>query len=271
MRKNIVVILAMSLIISLIAVGCGKKEEVKPEKKADSLKYIQDKGNFVLGLDDAFPPMGFRDDSGEVVGFDIDLAKEVAKRMGVELEIKPIDWDSKIFNLNNKDIDVIWNGLSITDERKEKVDFSRPYINNSQIIITNADSDIETKEQLEGKVLAVQLGSSAQDAVEADTEVNDSLKELRKFEDYTLSLMDLEAGNVDAVVIDEIVGRYYIAKKPELYKVATDDFGKEEYGIGFRKDDTEFVGAVDKALEEMIADGTAKTISEKWFGENIMK
>lgn len=269
MKKNILVIVAMSLIMSIIAVGCGEKKETNAE--VDSLKYIQDKGTLVLGLDDAFAPMGFRDDSGEVVGFDIDLAKEVASRLDVELEIKPIDWDSKVFNLNNKDIDVIWNGLSITDERKEKVDFSRPYINNSQIIITNASSDIETKDQLKGKVLAVQLGSSAQEAVEADTEVKDSLKELRKFADYTLALMDLEAGNVDAVVIDEIVGRYYIAKKPDLYKVAQDDFGKEEYGIGFRKGDTEFVSEVNKALEEMIEDGTAKAISEKWFGENIMK
>jgi len=269
MKKNILVIVAMSLIMSILAVGCGEKKETNVE--VDSLQYIQDKGTLVLGLDDAFPPMGFRDDSGEVVGFDIDLAKQVAKRMGVELEIKPIDWDSKVFNLNNKDIDVIWNGLSITDERKEKVDFSRPYINNSQIIITNASSDIKTKDQLAGKVLGAQLGSSAQDAVEADTEVNDSLKELRKFESYTLALMDLEAGNVDAVVIDEIVGRYYISKKPDLYKVATDDFGKEEYGIGFRKGDTEFVNGVNEALEEMIEDGTAKAISEKWFGENIMK
>ncbi len=264
MKKIAVLIL---LLATAMAVFAGGKKETGSD---DSLKYIMDKGTLVLGLDDSFPPMGFRDENGNITGFDIDLAKEVCKRMGVELKLQPIDWDSKILDLNSKDIDVIWNGLTITEERKAKIDFSKPYIANRQIIITQASSPIDKISDLKGKIVGIQLGSSAEDAVRADEKVLESFKELAKYQDNIQALMDLATGRIDAVVVDEILGRYYIAKKPGVYKVATEAFAKEEYGIGFRKGDTALVKKVDSIMDEMVKDGTAPQISVKWFGEDIL-
>ena len=235
-----------------------------------SLKAIKDKGELVLGLDDSFPPMGFRDKQGEVVGFDIDLAREVCKRMGVELKLQPIDWNAKILDLNSKQIDVIWNGLTITDERKEKITFSKPYIANRQIIIVRADSGIDTKADLAGKVVGIQLGSSADDAVNSDKDTLETLSNLVKFEDNVQALLDLRNSNLDAVVVDEILGRYYISKRPGVYSVATDYFAEEQYGIGFRKADLAFAAEVNSIMDAMAEDGAAAAISNKWFGKDIL-
>lgn len=277
MLKKLSLFVMIVMLVSALAVGCGGGQTTDaPDDSSDnaeadtSLQDVLDKGYFTLGLDDSFPPMGFRDESGEVVGFDIDLAKEVATRMGVELKIQPISWDAKTMELNNGNIDVIWNGLTITDKRKEEMSFSKPYLNNNQIIIVNADSDIDTKADLEGKKVAVQLDSSAQTAVEADEAVADSLAELVKFDDNQTAIMDLETGGVDAVVVDQILGRYIIAQKPDLFKVASEDFGSELYGIGFRLEDNAFKDEVDRILDEMKEDGKAGEISTQWFGEDIV-
>jgi len=204
------------------------------------------------------------------VGFDIDLAKEVAKRMDVELKIQPIDWDAKVLNLKNKDIDLIWNGLTVTEERKKQIDFSKPYIESRQIIIVNSGSTINTKQDLADKIVAVQLESTGQYALYEDEKTVKSLKEVRKFSNFTEALLDLKAERVDAVIIDEIVGRYYMTKRPGTYKVAEEDFGKDAYAIGFRKGDQSFLEEVDKILDEMRADGTTAEISKKWFDEDIV-
>ncbi|WP_066501723.1 amino acid ABC transporter substrate-binding protein [Abyssisolibacter fermentans] len=261
MKKSLILIIVVTMLATLF-VGCSQKGE----QGDNSLKEIKDKGKFILGLDDSFPPMGFRDQDGEIVGYDIDLAKEIAKRMGVELEVKPIDWDGNILSLNNKDIDVIWNGLSITEKRKEQILFSKEYAVNKQVIITNNDSKIDKKIDLKDKIVAVQLGSTGEEALNADTKIVESVKEVRKFSNFTEALLDLKAGRVDAVVIDEVVGKYYISKKAGDYKIASEDFGKEAYGVGFRKQDVKFRDEVDKILDDMREDGTMQKISEKWFG-----
>lgn len=276
MLKKTSLLLILVMVLSVFAVGCGGGEEPPADNPSEeaaedtSLQAVLDKGNFILGLDDSFPPMGFRDEAGEVVGFDIDLAKEVAARMGVELEIQPISWDAKTMELDNGNIDVIWNGLTITEERKLEMGFSKPYLNNSQIIIVRADSDIDTKADLAGKKVAVQLDSSAQKAVEGDTATSEALDELVKFDDNQAAMMDLETGGVDAVVVDKILGRYIMSNKPDVYKVASEDFGEELYGIGFRLEDEAFKNEVDKILDEMRADGKAAEISTTWFGEDIV-
>tara|TARA_B100000614_G_scaffold245338_1_gene250344 strand:+ start:968 stop:1780 length:813 start_codon:yes stop_codon:yes gene_type:complete len=248
----------------------GGSAEAADNGQDNSLQYILDKGELVLGLDDSFPPMGFRNDDGEIVGFDIDLAREVATRMGVELRLQPIDWDSKVLDLNSRDIDVIWNGLTITDERREQITFSKPYIANRQIVIVQADSGITTKADLAGAVVGLQLGSSAQDAVEGEPAVLDSFAELARYQDNVQALLDLEVGRIDAVVVDEILGRYYIAQRPGSFAVAEEYFAEEEYGIGFRKGENAFRDRVDEILDEMVADGTAAEISRSWFGEDIL-
>jgi len=265
MKKIIALLLALAVSGLLFAAGAQETSDAD-----NSLNYILDKGELVLGLDDSFPPMGFRDENGNIAGFDIDLAKEVAARMDVSLRFQPIDWDAKILDLNSRDIDVIWNGLTITDERKEMITFSKPYIANRQIVIVQADSGIDLKADLDGAKVGIQLGSSAEDAVNSDPAVLQTFDELFKYQDNVQALMDLEIGRVDAVVVDEILGRYYISKKPGVFAVATDFFAAEEYGIGFRLGELAFAAEVDRILDEMAADGTAAAISEKWFDEDVL-
>lgn len=253
--KKIISLLLILLTAGLLIAGCGSA----------------DKKKIVIGLDDNFPPMGFRDEKNELVGFDIDMAKEAAKRMGMEVEFKPIDWNSKEAELNGKRVDMLWNGLTITEKRKENILFTNPYMENRQIIIVNANSAIKSKADLAGKVVGTQDGSSSVEAIEKDAAALNSFKELKKYGDNIAALMDLKAGRLEAVVVDEVVGRYYIAKKPGEYAVLTDHFGSEEYGVGLRKDDKALLDKLQKVMDEMKKDGTSATISKKWFGAEIVK
>lgn len=189
-------------------------EESTAAADDDSLQKVKDKGTLILGLDDSFPPMGFRDENDQVVGFDIDLATEVAKRMGVELAIQPIDWDSKELELETGRVDCLWNGLSITDERVEAMYFAKPYIANKQIIIVPEGSDIKTVADLKGKRVGLQKGSSALDALNANP-VSKELSELVELADNVTVFSELKAGRIDAFVVDEVVGRYLISKDAE--------------------------------------------------------
>lgn len=186
------------------------------EASADdtSLQKIKDKGTLILGLDDTFPPMGFRDENNNVVGFDIDLAKEVATRLGVELVIQPIDWDAQIMELNSGKVDCLWNGLSVTDERIENMFLAKPYLANKQIIIVPASSGITSKDMLEGKVVGLQKGSSALIALNADP-IGAKVGEVKEYPENVSAFMDLKAGRVDVFVVDEVVGRYIISNDAE--------------------------------------------------------
>lgn len=260
--------LISGLMAAIVITGCGKKEE--PVAAAPAPTPVAAKA-IVIGLDDNFPPMGFRDDKNELVGFDIDLAKEAGKRLGVEVSFKPIDWSAKESELNGKRIDVLWNGLTITEERKANILFTKPYLENRQIIVVTEKSPVKTKAQLAGKVVGVQDGSSAVEAIQKDAATAKSIKEIKKFGDNVTALMDLTAGRLDALVVDEIVGRYYTGKKPGEYRVLDENFGAEDYGVGTRKDDTELAAKLDKALDDMKMDGTAAKISNTWFGKDILK
>ena len=278
MKKKIALILLLCFSLSIMLIGCGsdtsKDTEKTPAPAADtSLQDIKDKGVFVVGLDDAFPPMGFRaKDTNEIIGFDVDMAKEAAKRMGVEVKFQPIVWDTKIEELNGGNIDMIWNGLSITEERKKEMAFTNPYMEDKQIIVVKPDSAIKSKADLAGKKIGIQAASSAMDAVEADTATYETIKDsLVEFETNDLALLDLRGGGVDAVVVDEVVGRYYIKNNPNDYKVLEDNFGVEEFGVGLRLEDKTFLAELQKVLDEMKADGTSAKISQEWFGEDITK
>ncbi|MDF2569507.1 MAG: fliY 1 [Sporomusa sp.] len=253
--KKLIAAMLVLLVAGMLVAGCGGA----------------DKKKIVVGLDDNFPPMGFRDDKNNIVGFDVDMAKEAAKRLGMEVEFKPIDWNSKEAELSGKRVDMLWNGLTITEKRKENILFTKAYMENRQIIVVAANSPIKTKTDLAGKVVGAQDGSSSIEAIEKDTATMKSFKELKKFGDNVAALMDLKTGRLDAVVVDEIVGRYYIAKKPGEYSIIADNFGSEEYGVGLRKDDKELLGKLQKAMDEMKKDGTSAKISKQWFGEDIVK
>ncbi|MDU5109037.1 MAG: amino acid ABC transporter substrate-binding protein [Clostridium sp.] len=250
-------------VMSLSLISCGEKKD----------QSVLDKDKLILGFDDTFVPMGFKDSNGEYVGFDIDLAKAVSEKLNKEIEFQPIDWSMKETELKNGNIDFIWNGYSITDERKEKVEFSIPYLNNRQVIITLSDSKINTKADLKDKVVGAQNQSSAVDAIEADGDTITTFKDSKvvTFETNNEALMDLEAGRLDAVVADEILAKYYTNQRgSEKYKILSEDFGTEAYAVGMRKEDKDLVEAFNKAFNELVEDGIAGEISVKWFGEDII-
>jgi len=255
----------------MILVGCGGGETPEGEEQAadESWAKIEEKGELILGLDEEFPPMGFRDENGEITGFDVDVAKEVCSRLGIELKLQPINWDVKEQELNTGKIDCIWNGFTITEERKKAVLYSDPYMNNKQIIVVMSDSPVNTLEDLAGKKLGYQAGSSSEDALNAAEDLKASLGEVIKFDDFMTALMDLEKGGLDAVLIDEVVANYNINASGKDYKVLEETLAGEEYGIGFRKGDQALRDKIQETLEAMAKDGKLAEISEKWFGKDI--
>ena len=177
-----------------------------------SLTDLVARGKLVLGFDASFPPMGYQDENGDYVGFDLDTAKEVCNRLGVELVLQPIDWAAKDLELDNGNIDCIWNGMTINQGRLDTMYFTKPYLANEQIILTGDNSKITGKATLSGKVVAAQSGSSGLEAVEADTATKDTFKELVTYDDYVSAYQDLKVGRIDALVIDSVVGYYLIAQ-----------------------------------------------------------
>ncbi|WP_282155964.1 amino acid ABC transporter substrate-binding protein [Cytobacillus gottheilii] len=253
--KRLAIILLSTVAVFMLLAGCSKAE---PEEKDNAL---------VIGIDDKFAPMGFRDENNEIVGFDIDYAKAAAEKMGVEVKFQPIDWKTKESELSSGRIDLIWNGYTITDERKEKVLFTKPYLKNAQVIVTMADSNFTKLEDLEGKIVGLQSLSSAADALN-ESPIKSKIKEVTEFSDNVMALNDLKSGRLDAVVIDEIVINYYMVKEKDTFKVLDESLAPEEYGVGVKKGNEDLLEKLQKALDEMNKDGTAAEISEKWFGED---
>ncbi|WP_027186497.1 amino acid ABC transporter substrate-binding protein [Desulfovibrio inopinatus] len=230
-------------------------------------KTVKDKGVLVIGLDDAFPPMGFRKDDGTLVGFDIDAAEEAGKRMGVEIKWQPTAWDGVILSLDAHKFDAIWNGMTITDERAEKVLFTKPYIMDGQIAVVAIDNkDIKSFDDLAGKHIGVQKGSSA---VEAAKKLPKAPADVREYESNPKAFLDLDSGRLDAVVVDNISGRYYMSTAPGKYRALPGFITKEPFGVAFRKGDKALESKVQETIDAMVADGTMGKISRKWFGEDI--
>lgn len=255
MKRLATMVMVITASLSLLAGCSGSKGSVGEDNK------------LVIGIDDKFAPMGFRDEKNEIVGFDIDYAKAAAEKMGTTVEFQPIDWKTKESELSSGRIDLIWNGYTITDERKEKVLFTKPYLKNAQVVVTLAKSNLTKLDDLAGKVVGLQSLSSAADALN-DHPIKSKIKTVTEFSDNVLALSDLKIGRVDAVVIDEVVIKYYMAKETGTFKLLSESLAPEEYGIGVKKGNDALLQKLQKALDEMNQDGTASKISQKWFGED---
>ena len=262
--------LGATLVFAVAAfTGCGGQQQAASSSGSGSGSGAG--GKIVVGLDDNFPPMGFKDENNEIVGFDIDLAKEATKRLGREVEFKAIDWSSKEAELKSGRVNVLWNGLDITDKRKENMLFSDPYMDNRQIIFVKKGATGITDEQsLAGKTVGTQSASTAEEYIDGSDFFKNKVKEVKKYSDFVSAFMDLENGRVDAVIGDEMVGRYYMSKHPDTIDAVDVAVGPvSQFGIAFAKDNQKLRDDVQKVLDEMVKDGTVAKISEKWFGKDI--
>lgn len=231
---------------------------------------IKAKGELVIGLDDTFAPMGFRDEAGEFVGFDIDLANAVCEVLGVKAKFQPIDWAAKELELTSGNIDCIWNGMSITDERQQSMSLSQAYLNNMICVMTTAELDVKAFTDLENANIGIQAGSAALEAVKTSS-VYDSIKDnITEYPTYDEVILDMQAGRLDCMIIDEVYGSYKNTKLNGAFMTSPVDFGDDMYAIGFRKSDTELTNAVNDAINTLIKNGKAAEISTKWFGNDIV-
>ncbi|MBQ3786630.1 MAG: amino acid ABC transporter substrate-binding protein [Lachnospiraceae bacterium] len=242
------------------------KDEAAPAGGIDGMT------TFTVGFDADFPPYGYMDDNGDYVGFDLDLAKEVADRLGLEVVYQPIDWDAKDMELESGAIDCIWNGFTMSDERLDAYTWSEPYVDNSQVVVVAKDSGINSLADLAGKVLCVQADSSALEAIESEdhAELKASLGELMQVPEYNTAFMNLEAGAVDAIAMDVGVAKYQIESRGVDFVILDEKLSPELYGVGFKKGNTALRDAVQEKLDEMAEDGTLLEIATKWDQQDTL-
>lgn len=265
------VLMAAAMVFTMA--GCGSSKDADTSaKKETKTEDSKDKENsdkqFIVGFDAEYPPYGYKDDNGEYVGFDLDLAQEVCARNGWELVKQPIDWDSKDMELNSGSIDCIWNGFTLTG-REDDYTWSKPYVDNSIVVVVKEGSGIEKKEDLAGKVVAVQADSSGLAALtdEEDNEENlklaASFSDLQQVADYNTAFMNLEAGAVDAIVVDIGVADYQLESRTG-FAMLDDKIRTEQYAVGFKLGNEELRDQVQSTLDEMVKDGTFDDIAKKW-------
>ncbi len=269
-KRFIALAFVLLMIFSVVFItGCNDEQN-----KSDDVKGGLDLGKegvFTVGLDDTFAPMGFRDDKGKLVGFDIDLATAVAKEMGLKIEFKPINWDAKDMELKSKNIDCIWNGMSQTPEREKAMSLSKKYLNNKIILMTQKDDVVvENAADLAKYNIGTQADSSALEMLEKNEKYNDFKDKITEYKSYDDAILDMKAGRIDVIAIDQVLGEYKNKNMGEAMKSLEYNLGDDFYVIGFRKDDKELTKSVNEAIKTLIDNGEAAKISEKWFGKDIV-
>lgn len=258
MKKRVFIIL-IAVAILLVLLGVNSKKE-----------DTEDKEYLVVGLDDNFPPMGFRNEENQIVGFDIDIANLVAQKLGMELKLQPISWAAKEQELDSGNIDCIWNGFAYNEERAETMTLSNPYISSKNIFVLKSGSTVTKQEELKGKKIGIQSGSIQQQDLE-ETEFAEDI-EIVEYGDNLTAFMDLETGGIDAIFCSSIIGNYLITSKNKDYgTIESTGISEDNVDVvAFKKGNVELKEKIDKALEELKNDGTLEEISEKWFGENLI-
>ena len=249
--------------------AASQPEQASQVSQVSAQDNSGDGRKFILGFDAEFPPYGYKDNSGEYVGFDLDLAQEVCNRRGWTLKKQPIVWDTKDSELNSGAIDCIWNGFTING-REDKYTWSTPYIDNSQVVVVTKDSPIKTLDDLKDKIVLVQADSSAlaaftgDDATKENKALAESFKSLRQTADYNTSFLEIESGMADAICMDYGVANYQLRSRGDSFRMLEEKVSSEKYGIGFKLGNKELRNSVQETLLEMKADGTFDKIAEKW-------
>ena len=286
MKKKVMSLVMAGMMVLSLA-GCNSKpaettaataasSEAESESEAASAEEASEAGTdavtaggtFTVGFDQDFPPMGFIGNDGEYTGFDLALARETATRLGLDFVPQPIAWDSKDMELDSGNVDCIWNGFTMNG-REDNYTWTDAYMNNEQVFVVLADSEIQMVADLAGKVVAVQVDSSAEAALKDDPDLVATFGTLQTVPDYNTALQDLQMGAVDAVAMDSIVAGFQIEQRGDGFRWLDETLAAEQYGVGFKKGNTELRDQVQKVLEEMAADGTLAKISEEWFSKDI--
>lgn len=271
MKKRLVLLLVTAMAATTVLAGCGSKDSGSSDngkKSSKEAKIENDDDTLIVGFDASFPPYGYKDDSGEYVGFDLDLAQEVCDRNNWKLVKQPIDWDSKDAELNSGTIDCIWNGFTMNG-REDDYTFSEPYVDNSQVIVVADDSGIEKLTDLAGKTVGVQAASAALDLLQSEEEggqkeLADTFGALNEFADYNTAFTELQAGALDALAIDVGVAKYQLNSRGEGFKILDETLNTEQYAIGFEKGNTELCDIVNADLQKLADDGTVAELAEKY-------
>lgn len=271
MKLKSLVIGAVGMVAGLTLVACGSKDSAT---KKDNWSSYEESQKITIGFDKTFVPMGFEEKNGQYAGFDIDLATAVFDKYGMTIEWQPIDWDLKETELNNGNIDLIWNGYSATDERREKVLFSSEYMENLQVLVTKKSSKIETSSDMKDKVLGAQAGSSGYTNFEAQPAILKDLvknKEATQYATFNEALIDLKNDRIDGLLIDRVYANYYLQQEGLMqdYNIIDAGFEKEAFAVGARKTDVTLVEKINAAFKELYRDGSFQKNSEKWFGEDV--
>lgn len=257
--------------LSIFFMACTQKAS---DPKQDNWKKYQQQNSITVGFDNTFVPMGYEEKNGQYAGFDIDLAKLVSEKLGIQVHFQPIDWDMKETELQNGTIDAIWNGYSATDERREKVAFTIPYMQNTQVIVSKKTSNIRSVADMKDKVLGAQTGSSGYLDFEAQPEMlKNHVKshDADQYQSFNEALIDLKNDRIDALLIDRVYANYYLASEGIIddYEIFPAGFESESFAVGVRKSDKTLQEQLNQAFVALYQEGKFQEISQKWFGENI--
>ena len=269
MKKRATLLLALAMLATTVLAGCGSKEDKSADNKKEDKKEAKvenDDETLIVGFDASFPPYGYKDDDGEYVGFDLELAQEVCDRNDWKLVKQPIDWDAKDMEIDSGTIDCIWNGFTMNG-REDEYTWSDPYIDNKQVMVVATDSGINSFDDLSGKLVETQADSSALAALQGDQkELAGAFGSLTEIAEYNTAFMDLESGACDAIAMDIGVAYYQInsRKNPDDYKVLDEEISSEQYAVGFKLGNEELRDKVQATLDEMAEDGTVAKIAEKY-------
>ena len=270
-RKGIPGLLALVGVAVMSLAGCT---QLASNPTVDNWDKYQQQKSITVGFDNTFVPMGFEEKNGDYAGFDIELAKYVSKKLGITVHFQPIDWDMKETELQNGTIDAIWNGYSATDERREKVAFTIPYMQNTQILVVKKTSGIHSVEDMTGKVLGAQNGSSGMLDFEEHPEVlKNRVKggDADQYQSVNEAIIDLKNDRIDALLIDRVYADYYLTTEgiADQYDTIPSGFESESFAVGVRPADKKLLEALNEAFKELYQEGIFQQISEKWFGEDV--
>lgn len=265
MKKKIISIiisglLAVTVVLSLAACGGNSGGGAAP---AGSGSDTAEKTTFIMGIDPEYPPFSYLGDDGKYTGFDVEICQAACDKLGMELEIFEVNWDNKLIQLDAKECDCIWSGMTILDSMKEAgYVLSDPYFDNTQVLLVKADSGIKSSADLAGKDVAVQLGTSGDQLLSSDLEeLASSFNSVVRCDSFLKCFTELDGNAVEAVLVDEPVAKAYISEH-EGFVILDEDLGGEQYGICFRSDDQALCDQIQGAIAELVADGTYKQIAE---------